>query len=454
MLRGWLPLTLVAFLWFLIAVCGVLEAGRNRNLSEQHQTVAQLEREAWTGQPDRNPHRATHFGQFAFRPPAPLGPFERGIHPYAGSGVYLESHVRHEPVLAPYLGTPPSSRMGFFDINAILNLILPLALAFLGARRIPYEARSGLLRILESEGASRSAILVGKTLGLWGVAFFCFDLPLFLIGVGWFSWFLPAMIPHLFFLLVVCALYHLTISAVIIGVSSYGRSEQGSVALTLGVLLGLNLFLPKALPPLSELLVQENGVGELRRNLYTMLSQAPDGHRPGGAEFEKIKESLLNQYGAKALEELPINYEGVILQVAEEKSSAIFQQVFRDQWDRFLRQEALTLALGAIAPALTQRVLAMHFSQTHLRDQIHFEDRVEKHRSDFVRELNQMVTAIPHKERKTKKLPSSTWEQIPSFRFESLSFLSALRNAYLPFLIAALQCFLALRFVARRRLPG
>jgi ABC-2 type transport system permease protein len=261
------------------------------------------------------------------------------------------------------------------------------------------------------------------------------------------------MIPHLFFLLVVCGLYHLTISAVIIGVSSYGRSEQGSVALTLGVLLGLNLFLPKALPPLSELLVHENGVGELRRNLYSMLSQAPDGHRPGGAEFQKIKETLLNQYGAKELEELPINYEGVILQVAEVQSSGIFQHMFQEQWRRFLRQETVTLFLGAIAPALTQRVLAMHFSQTHLKDQLHFEERVEKHRADFVRELNQMVIGIPYADRKTKKLPASTWEQIPSFRFESLPFLSALRNAWFPLLIAAFQCFLAVRFAARRRLP-
>jgi ABC-2 type transport system permease protein len=452
LLQSRLNRILILLAWVLLLFSGWLEAEKLQDSSMRHQEVSRKERAFWTEQPDRNPHRAAHFGQFAFRRPDPLEVFESGVLPYSGSAVFIEAHVRHEPILPPFLSAPPPSRFGYFQINTILNMILPLLLIFLGAPRIPFEGSGGILKILKSQGLSDHQILFGKTLGLFGVAGLCFDLPLFLLGSILSSGLELGLISNLSLLLLVQAFYHLICSAGVILVSSLARSETGALGLTMAAFLALSFVAPRILLPWTDLSKPATGLGTMKKDLYESLARAPDGHQPGSPEFETLKRDFLAQQKADRLEDLSVNFEALVLQRAEESTSRIYHQAFEKIWRRWLEQDEIAVIAGFFSPPYIQRVLSMHLARSHLQNQKHFEESVESHRASWVKTLNQLLYEVPYGSRKEHKAGRSAWEKIPSFQGEFLDLSRIIRNSRLGWLVILSQTSILLVLLRNRRL--
>jgi ABC-2 type transport system permease protein len=451
MLRGKIHLGLIVSIWGMIAIAGWIGGVRVTELRKTHTGVSALERRAWEEQPDRHPHRAAHFGQFAFRGPGVLEVIESGVLPFTGSAIYIEPHVRNEPVLPPALSLPPPTRLGYFQINTLFNLFIPLLLIFLVVPRLPFERSAGILRILESQGISARELLLGKALGTWLATLAAFILPFSLIGAGILLGWDPGSLPHFGIYIIQTSLYFLCWSAVLVTLSSYFRTEQAAIGAALGGFILQAMLIPKVVPTLAETLLPEMGTGEFRQRLYSELAKSPNGHRPGGAEFETFKQELLKKNGVATVEELPFNYEGLIMQKAEEHSTTVFRNAFEYQWGLFGRQEALALALSALSPTGIQRVLAMHFSRSHSMHQKDFETQVEDHRSRINRDLNDLLTRLPYQERKTKKLAAVTWSGIPNFSFSPMGVGETLRNAGPALLILTLQTLAAFLVLFRRK---
>ena len=450
-LRGKIHRSLIVSIWGLIAIAGWIGGVRVAELRQTHIGVTALERRAWEEQPDRHPHRAAHFGQFAFRSPGVLEVIESGVLPFTGSAIYIEPHVRNEPVLPPALSLPPPTRLGYFQINTIFNLFIPLLMIFLVVPRLPFERNAGILRILESQGISTREILLGKTLGTWLATLIAFILPFLILGSSVLLVWDSGSLPHFGIYLIQTSLYLLCWSAVLVTLSSHFRTEQAAIGAALGGFILQAMLIPKVVPTLAETLLPEMGTGEFRQRLYTELAKSPNGHRPGGPEFEALKQELLKQHRVATVEELPFNYEGLIMQKAEEHSTKVFRTAFDQQWDLFGRQEALALILSAASPTGVQRTLSMHFARSHSVHQKDFETQVEDHRSRINRDLNDLLTRLPYQDRKTKKLPTLTWAGIPSFNFSPMGIGETLGNAAPAFLMLGLQVFAAFLYLTRRK---
>jgi hypothetical protein len=94
----------------------------------------------------------------------------------------------------------------------------------------------------------------------------------------------------------------------------------------------------------------------------------------------------------------------------------------------------------------------MHFARSHLQNQKHFEESVERHRSLWVKTLNQLLYEVPYGSRKEHKAARDTWGKIPSFRGDFLDLFSTLKNAWLGCLVMLLQTSILVALLKRRRL--
>ncbi len=450
-LRGKMQWILIGSIWGLVALSAWSGGIRHASLSSTHEAVHAFEKKAWEDQPDRHPHRAAHFGQFAFRPPGILEVIESGVMPFTGSAIYLEPHVRNEPVLAPSRSLPPSTRMGYFQINTVFSLFIPLILIFMVVPRLPYESGSGILRILESQGIFPREILLGKSLGAWGVACLVFILPLLVLGSTVLLATSPGTYLHFVFYVLQTAVYYLLWCLAFVTVSSYFRTESAAIGAALGIFIVQSLVIPRIVPTVAETLLPEMGTGQFKQRLYAELAKSPNGHRPGGPEFDLFKKQLMEKHGVAKLEDLPFNYEGLVMQKAEEHSTRVFQAAFEEQWGLFARQERLAITLAFFSPTAIQRILSMHFTRSHSSDQRHFELAVEGHRNGMNRDLNTLLTSLPYQDRKTKKLPAATWAGIPTFKMEGMPFKHSLSYAMPALLILVFQTAWAVLFLLRRR---
>src|SRR5690606_5239898 len=110
-----------------------------RELVAQRSAADAAERARWTGQPEKNPHSAAHYGVYAFKPrlaPAFLDP---GIEPYAGIAVWLESHNQNDLLYKPAEDATAAQRFGDLTAALVLQLLLPLVVILVGFASVAGE---------------------------------------------------------------------------------------------------------------------------------------------------------------------------------------------------------------------------------------------------------------------------------------------------------------------------
>jgi ABC-2 type transport system permease protein len=99
------------------------------DIREHYQRVV---RESWDNNPDKHPHRMAHFGSFAFRVKYPLSVFDFGLESYTGNAIYLEAHKQNTINFSEASFSTGLLRFGEISVAMLLQIILPLAIVFLG----------------------------------------------------------------------------------------------------------------------------------------------------------------------------------------------------------------------------------------------------------------------------------------------------------------------------------
>ncbi|MFN8000223.1 MAG: ABC transporter permease subunit [Acidobacteriota bacterium] len=151
----WIACVSIATLLLLSAII----AQQNQNkLNAQRNEYQQRVRSNWLEQPDRHPHRASHYGYLAFRPKAPLSFFDPGVDSYAGTSVYLEAHRQNTANFSEANHSGGMLRFGELSPALVLQLLVPLAIFFLGFASITSERESGTLPMLLAQGVKMARI--------------------------------------------------------------------------------------------------------------------------------------------------------------------------------------------------------------------------------------------------------------------------------------------------------
>jgi len=399
-----------------------------RSVAELRARHAQAAESAFDAQPNRHPHRVVHYGTFIFRPLGPLAAFDPGVDAFTGNSMFLKGHRQNSANFGDVRQSSLLVRFGQLTPAFVLQVVAPLLLVFLGFGAIARETELGTLRLLMLQGATRQEVIGGKLLALALVALLAGApamLGLLAIAGQPDSLLLPLLVLALGY-----AGYLALWAVLILLVSTLVRRSRDALLALLALWAIAVVLLPRIAPDVA------NAAIPLANRLQTDVAIARDlralgdSHNPDDPHFAAFKQSVLNRYGVATVEDLPVNYKGVLALEGERLTSSLFDRYASKSFAAQSRQNGLVATVGLLSPTIALRSLSMAAAGTDFAGHRRFLEQAEAHRYSLVQRLNRMQaddvsyaddTAVDEGADRRKRVSSANWQAMPDFRFEAPS---------------------------------
>lgn len=454
----WLPTLVITVVLIYAAVLGWLSFRAQTAQRTHYQAEA---RHDWLSNPDKHPHRMAHFGNFAFRPKTPLSLFDFGMESYLGNLIFLEAH-KQNPVNFSEAGFSTGLlRFGEISLAMVLQLLLPLLIFFLGYGVIAAERDSGTLRLILSQGISVRQLLVGKTLGLIDVVMRLYVPVVVLTVVGWLvlqnGRVNADATVRLLMLVLAYAVYLVICCGVAVLVSARSESARTALVTLMGVWLMLTIVLPRAAQAVGAYLYEIPSKAQFFARIQDDVLKEGDSHNPADPHYAKLKDSLLTAYQVDSVQQLPVNYSGVVMAEGEKISAHIYTNHFGQLQQVYARQNRLSEFVAFIDPFLAIRHLSMALAGTDYATYADFQQQAERYRYDMAQHLNALqIKYIPNKKAapgaKPPAISRANWESMPDFTYQPVSVGATLAQSWRSLLALAVWLAglgFAFRWVAR-----
>lgn len=204
------------------------------------------------------------------------------------------------------------------------------------------------------QGATRRQLFGGKYLALAAVAAACL-LPA-LVGLVPIA-LLPGQALRVALLVLAYAVYLLVWCALVLSVSMLCRRGRDALLVSLAVWVWLALLVPRVAPDVASAAYRlptrlETDVA-IQRDLRTL----GDSHNPDDPHFAQFKKQTLTRYGVQRVEDLPVNYKGLLALEGERLTSSLFERYAAR--DSVIQQEQnlLVRTFALLSPTVALREL-------------------------------------------------------------------------------------------------
>jgi ABC-2 type transport system permease protein len=195
------------------------------------------------------------------------------------------------------------------------------------------------------------------------------------------------------------------------------------------------------------------------------LRQLGDSHNPDDPHFAAFKQSVLDRYGVATVEDLPVNYKGVVAVEGERMTSSLFNLYAANSFAAQERQNGLVDVVALASPAMALRSMSMAAAGTDLAGHRRFVEQAEAFRYALVQRLNQLQaeavsyaddTAEDAGADRRKRIAADNWRAAPDFHFAAPTGATLAAQAMPPLAIVLgwLALAAALLAVATRRLEA
>ena len=454
-------ISLIVFAVLLIFTTGLIllgaQAARHDRLHQQEQSE-----ETFLSQPDRHPHRMVHYGHYVFRAPPPLALFDPGVDAVTGQSLFLEGHRQNSAMFADARTEARTGGFGTLSPAKIYHLFLPLLIIALGHAVILRERETRTLGPLLSQGVSGPQLYRGKLTAL-ALLIVLLSLPALFSSIA-ASLYGESILTGL--TLYFGHLIYLSIWAVLALLVSIVTRSRG---LALGILLAAwvltVLVVPRigvtsasaALPSQGKILTDMHMNEDLRK--------LGDSHNAADPAFAKLKADLLAEYDVETIDELPVNFRGVVSMKNESLQAETLNKFAEKRMQREQAQAAHLSIYGWLSPYLAISGASRNLAGTDLVTHHRFLREGEALRYDFVQGLNKAhIEKLPYafdinrnkgeEGSRLARVDAQNWQVLQDFRFTPdppMERLSRALKGFLPLGIWLLTLF-GLGFFASRRL--
>ena len=424
MVRNRVAVIAFALLVLLTVVAAASSWAHQNSVDALRNRHAHAAETAFDAQPDRHPHRMVHYGTFIFRPLGKLAAFDPGVDAFTGNSMFLEGHRQNSANFGDVRQSSLLVRFGQLTPAFVLQSVAPLLLIFLGYGALARETERGTLRLLMLQGATRGQIVRGKLLALATVAL-CAGAPA-MFGLIAIAGQAGAMALPIVMIASGYAAY-LALWAVLILLVSICVRRSRDALLALVALWAVTLVLvPRMAPDVASAAVPLTNRLQTDVAIARDLRTLGDSHNPDDPHFAAFKQAVLDRYGVKTVETLPVNYKGVVALEGERMTASLFNRYADDGFGAQSRQNELVAAIGLLSPAIALRSLSMAASGTDLAGHRRFLEQAEAYRYALVQRLNHMQahgvsyaddTAVDAGADRRKRVSADTWRAMPDFRF-------------------------------------
>ncbi len=386
-LRSRLALCALLVFALLLAATSLVTALRMSKESHDRAHRQAAAEEAFLSQPDRHPHRMVHYGHYVFRIPPPLSMIDPGVDSVTGQSMFLEGHRQNTAMFADARASAELG--GFENLTGALayQLFLPLLLIAIGHGLIIREREENTLAPLLAQGVTGLALHTAKWMALAGVSL-ALLLPLAVlcaVAVGWGAAPLAGL-----GVIGLYALYLLVWCSLILLVSSVARSRS----LALGALalfwLASALIIPRIAVESASSAIPVPGKIETDLGMQAELRAVGDGHNANAPEFRRLQANLLAQYDVTRVEDLPVNFRGVVAQAAEADLTQVMNRHAEERMALEADQARFAASFGWLSPVVAAAAASRALAGTDLATHHRFLRAAEAVRFDFVQGLNRV----------------------------------------------------------------
>ena len=366
----------------------ILGNSLNQKQSEASLAAKDYVRAEWENIDGMNPHGAAHFGTYVFKEPNLLSSLDEGVNDITGNVLWIEGHVQNEMVFSEASQMLSISKFGKLKSALFLKYIVPLFLIFLGFSAISRERQSGRLKLLVHQGSSPTHIIWAKFLAIWMVGISLLALVMLAYSIMNGSEINADTFQRALFLFLSYALYYFIITGLTIFFSA--RWQNATVALTsmLGIWIVWTVFLPNIFLSSVEKWHPLPSRYDFQNALREDRSKGIDGHNPSDVRKKDLVEQVLQEYKVDSLSQLPINFDGLLMQADEEYGNKVWDKHFGSLRNINLKQKRKMQWLGVLDPYISLQNLSMGFAGS---DNLHHQDfllQAENYRRGFIKELN------------------------------------------------------------------
>ena len=393
----------------------------------------------WENQPDRHPHRVSHYGYLVFRDKYPLSAFDFGVNSYVGNSVFLEAHRQNTMNMSDASFSNGILRFGELSMALIFQLILPLFIIFIGFGSVSGLKQNGVLKLILVQNTTYKDIIFGKTLGIYAVTMAYF-LPILIFGIAFTGLMSGAdaegLIPRAFLLVASYSVYFLIFSFVVVVFSALNKTPKSTLLVLLIIWFSMVFILPKAAQTLGANIYEAPNKNDFDISIHNQIKKEGDSHNPDDQHFKELKEEILKKYNVSSIEELPINYGGLVFAEGEKITTKIFGEKFEELIKIYQNQNKVSEFLGFANPYLAMRNMSMGFSGSSFSDAVSFQRQAEKYRYDRTQYLNKLQQEEikyykeSQKER-TQRINNELLKQMPPFKYQHFSTYEILKEQIL-----------------------
>jgi len=386
-------------------------------------------RDRWENNPDKHPHRMSHYGYVAFRYKSPLSFFDLGLDSYLGNVVFLEAHRQNSVNFSNASLSSSLLRFGELSAGLLLQLLLPLLIFFWGYASVSGEREKDILKLYLTQGVSWRELIFGKSLGVFGTSMII-TIPTLLFSLILLLFAQPQDLYQSIFSLLGISIsyvaYMIIMSLIAIWVSVKSSSSKVALIKLIGFWLFFVLIVPKLSQVAAQVLYPSPSKIEFDSMVEHELIQQGDSHDPNDPHFNAIKDSLLLSYNVSSTKELPFNYSGFIMKEGEKLSTEIFRKHEKRLINIYEQQSRVVNSMALLNPYLAIKNSSMVFSGTDFGAYKIFKKEAEDYRYNLAQTMNNLQ--IEHISNYTSSsadknavISQQYWKDFPPFKHRFLT---------------------------------
>ena len=360
-------------------------------LQQENQQQSQLEaqkhvRKQWENLEAMNPHRAAHYGSFAFKPLNILNAMDGGINDITGNVLQLEGHVQNEIIYSEASQALSISKFGKLKSSLILQYVIPLFLIFLSYGSISNEKEGQRIKLLILQGASTEKLVNAKSISVWIYGLFLLIVTVTIQSVlGSTN---PEIFKRLAYVLLSYGLYYFIITSLSTYLSATLKDKTSALSSILAIWILWTIFLPKIWGNAVDKVHVLPDRKTFKEDMRAERNQGIDGHNPYDKRREELKNKYLAEYQVDSLSMLPINFDGIVMQADEEYGNLVWDKHFGSNYSIMQKQKSLYQFSGLLNPFASLQSASMGFCGTDMIHHLDFLKKAEDYRRVLIKALN------------------------------------------------------------------
>jgi ABC-2 type transport system permease protein len=420
----------VLFILFLI-ITNFLSILQIDKQMEDQKLAHQHVRSQWENIKEMNPHGAAHYGSYLFKPVFPLNSFDDGISAVVGNVIRVEGHSQNDLTFSEASQSLVISKFGKLKPALLLQFFLPLTLIFFTFASITSEREKGRIKLIVLQGVSYTKLLFSKGLSIWLYAILLLGISL-IFQILFLTETHEDTIARILLLFVSYALFYYVIIFLTIYFSAVLKYNSSALTVSISIWMLWVVFFPKIINSYSEKVYPLPSRKVFSENMQNDRKKGIDGHNPSSEREEEFKNEVLKKYKVDSISQLPINYDGLLMQADEEYGNKVWDKHFQKNYNTFKKQKQLYQFSGFINPFASIQNISMAGSSNDIYHHLDFLEKVEKYRRTLIKSLNDKMAYGGSKTGDWDwKVGRAFYKSVEDFSYPILNIKSVIKNYYI-----------------------